>query len=161
VNPCINCSFDSSCWLRALEITKAFVEGYFDSSLEAFIKESEDGQMKAKAKQSPIERAIDELRQDGYTVIHPEHNGINSVLADLDKANLSPREVEDLCKTAKCVTLNGFIRYDSLPCGCGRIYKGMVLGCEQTVTTFNIKGGGLEGVKPCPKHQALIESIKL
>jgi hypothetical protein len=119
--------------------------------------------MKAKAtpKKSPIEKAIDELRQDGYTVINPEHNGINRILADLGKGDLSPREVEELCHTAKCPGLSGFIRIDALPCGCWRIYKGLLLGYEQTATTFNIKASGLEGVKPCPNHRALIEGIKL
>ena len=110
---------------------------------------------------SEIDYEIEHLTSDGYTVINPEHNAINLILADLGKANLSPREVEDLCKTAKCAGLNGFVRYDALSCGCGRVYRGMVLGCEKTPTTYNIKAGGLEGVKPCPKHQTLIEGIKL
>lgn len=115
--------------------------------------------MRTKAK-TPLEREVDQMTADGYTVIDPDHNAINLILADLGKADLSPREVEQLCQTAKCAGLNGFVRYDLLPCGCGRVYRGMIVGYHQDSHNFTIKTGGIEGVKPCPKHKALIEAIK-
>jgi len=96
---------------------------------------------------------------DGYIPIRPEHNAIKLILADLGKADLKPDEVEGLCHTFKCLTLKGFLRFDSLPCGCERSYEGKILGCQQTETVMSIGIGGLETVKPCAKHQELIEGI--
>ena len=110
---------------------------------------------------TPLEREADNLIADGYSVIDPSHNAINLILAELGKANLPPREVEELCHTAKVAGLNGFTRIDRLPCGCLRIYKGMILGHHQDPHNLTIRTGGIEGVKPCPGHTALVESIKL
>lgn len=110
---------------------------------------------------TPLEREADRLVADGYAVIDPRHNAITLILADLGKADLEPREVEALCRTAKCAGLNGFTRIDLLPCGCSRIYKGLVLGFDRYPQNISLRAGGVEGVKPCPKHNELIESIKL
>jgi len=110
---------------------------------------------------TPLDREVDQLIADGYTPIHPDHNAINTLLADLGKADLSPREVEELCQTAKVAGLDGFTRIDLLPCGCSRIYKGLILGHHQDPHNLTIRVGGIEGVKPCPKHTELIEGIKL
>ena len=109
----------------------------------------------------PLEREVDHLVADGYTPIHPDHNAINLILTELGKADLPPREVEALCQTAKVVGLNGFTRVDLLPCGCSRIYKGLILGHHQDPRNLTIRIGGIEGVKPCPKHTELIEATKL
>lgn len=105
-------------------------------------------------------QAIKELTDDGYTPINPDHNAINLILADLGKADLSPSEVEELCQTDKVPTARGFVRFDLLPCGCERIFKGMILGSEQTADSINITIGGIEGVKPCQAHAELIEKVK-
>lgn len=115
--------------------------------------------MRTKIQKTELDREVSRLVRDGYTPINPSHNGINEILADIGKSNLSPREVETLCQTAKCTGLNGFVRFDLLPCGCGRVYRGMILGCSQDSQSFNIKIGGIEGIKPCPKHTSLVESI--
>lgn len=117
--------------------------------------------MRANRQTTPLEREVERLQADGYTPISPEHNAINLILADLGKADLSPKEVEKLCQTAKCVTLNGFIRYDLLPCGCGRVYRGMALGFDRNPQTITLKVGGIEGVKPCQKHTELIQSLAI
>lgn len=118
--------------------------------------------MRARTKpKTELERETDRLIADGYSVIDPDQNAMNTILADLGKGDLSPREVEDLCQTAKCAGLNGFVRIDLLPCGCCRIYKGMILGYYQNHGTISLGTGGIEGVKPCPKHTELIETIKL
>lgn len=118
--------------------------------------------MTARTKpKTELERALDYLVADGYTPINAGHSAINLILADLGKADLSPREVEELCQTAKLVGLNGFTRIDFLPCGCCRIYRGMILGYYQNHGTISLGTGGIEGVKPCPKHTELIETIKL
>lgn len=109
---------------------------------------------------TPVERKIDYLVGQGYTVINPDHNAITLILIDLGKALLPPKEVETLCKTAKCVGLNGFTRFDTLPCGCERVYEGMILDHQHDPVNLTITIGGIEGVKPCPKHTTLIETIK-
>ena len=110
-------------------------------------------------RQTPLEREVERLQADGYIPIDPRHNAIKAILADLGKADLSPQEVEALCQTAKCVTLNGFVRYDLLPCGCGRVYRGLALGIDHNPQTITLKVGGIEGVKPCPKHTELVKSL--
>jgi len=117
--------------------------------------------VRAKTKErTPLEREADYLIADGYTPIDPHHNAIKAILADLGKADLPPREVEEFCQTAKVAGLNGFTRIDLLPCGCQRIYKGLILGHHQDPANFTIRIGGIEGVKPCPKHLDLVETIK-
>lgn len=111
--------------------------------------------------QTPLEREADRLAADGCSVISPEHNAIKAILSDLGKADLEPREVETLCRTAKVAGIDGFTRIDQLPCGCCRIYKGLALGIDRTPHTYSLRVGGVEGVKPCPKHTELIGSIKL
>ena len=106
-------------------------------------------------------QAIKELTDDGYTPIKPDHNAINLILADLGKADLSPSEVEELCQTAKVPTARGFVRLDLLPCGCERIFKGMILGSEHTADSLSMTIGGIEGVKPCSKHTELIHSLSI
>jgi hypothetical protein len=120
--------------------------------------------MTARTKpKTELEREAEHLIADGYCVIDPGHNAMTTLLAELGKADLSPREVEELCQTAKCAGLNGFTRIDLLPCGCCRTYKGMILGYYQNQNhgTISLGTGGIEGVKPCPKHAALVEGIKL
>ena len=115
--------------------------------------------MKAKA-QSRVDIEIERYQADGYTLIQPGKNAITMILAELGKAELSPREVETLCQTAKAVIPSGgFVRYDALPCGCGRVYRGLILSAENTPTSLKMAIGGFEGIKPCPKHTALVESI--
>jgi len=120
--------------------------------------------MTARTKpKTELEREADRLIADSYSVIDPSQNAMTTLLADLGKADLSPREVEELCQTAKCAGLNGFTRIDLLPCGCCRTYKGMIVGYHQNQNhgTISLSTGGIEGVKPCPKHTELIDSIKL
>jgi len=107
-----------------------------------------------------LEKAKEQLGGE-YIPIDPENNAIKAILQDLGKANLTPNEVEELCKTAKVPSLNGFVRLDTLPCGCERIYKGMILGHHQDPHNFTIRIGGIEGVKPCQRHIKLIEKIRL
>ena len=111
--------------------------------------------------QTPLEREADRLTAGGYSIISPDHNAINAILADLGKADLDPREVETLCKTAKVMGIDGFTRIDLLPCGCSRIYKGLALGIDRYPQTISLRVGGVEGVKPCQKHTKLIGGIKL
>lgn len=96
-----------------------------------------------------------------YTPISQEHNAMKLLLEDLGKDGLSPQEVEELCQTAKVPGINGFVRLDSLPCGCVRIYRGMVMGVERTLPNVSIRIGGLEGVKPCPRHVDLVRGIQM
>jgi hypothetical protein len=116
---------------------------------------------KTAQQKTPLEREVDYLIAEGYTVIDPAHNAIKAILTELGKADLPPREVEALCQTAKVAGLNGFTRIDQLPCGCQRVYKGMIVGFAYNPQTYALKVGGIEGVKPCPKHTELIEAIKL
>lgn len=116
--------------------------------------------MAKRNERNPIEREADRLIADGYVVIDPDHNGINAILADLGKADLSASDVERLCQTAKVVGVSGFTRIDLLPCGCCRIYKGIALGFSHLPPVYSIHAGGIEGVKPCSRHTALVESIK-
>ncbi len=115
--------------------------------------------LRTMLEKTQLERETDSLVADGYTVIDPEHNAITAILADLGKADLGPREVEQLCQTAKVAGLNGFTRIDLLPCGCVRIYKGMIAGFHHNPQTYTLRVGGIEGVKPCLGHTALVESI--
>ena len=96
-----------------------------------------------------------------YTPISPEHNAIKLILQDLGHGDLGPTEVEALCRTVKVPGLDGFTRLDQLPCGCERIYRGKILGAYQDSGSLNIRIGGLEGVKACPRHMDLISGISL
>jgi len=117
--------------------------------------------MKPKARQrSPLELERERLTAEGYTPIAPAHNAIKTILADLGKANLTPQEVEECCHTVKVAGLQGFTRLDTLPCGCQRIYRGMILGMSRDAQNYTISTGGIEGVKPCGTHRPLVESMR-
>ena len=117
--------------------------------------------MRQTKTKTELEWEIDRLKADGYTPIDPQRNAITTILAELGKTDLDPREVEELCQTAKCAGLNGFTRIDLLPCGCSRIYKGMITGYYRTNHgTISLGAAGIEGVKPCPKHTELISNIR-
>ena len=96
-----------------------------------------------------------------YMPISQEHNALKLLLEDLGKVGLSPAEVEALCHTAKVPGVNQFVRLDQIPCGCERIYRGMVMGVERTPPNVSIRIGGLEGVKPCAKHIDLVQKIQM
>lgn len=117
--------------------------------------------MRQKAKQRPpLELERERLTAEGYTPIAPAHNAIESILADLGKADLNPEEVEQCCHTVKVPGLMGFTRLDTLPCGCQRIYRGMILGMSRDAQNYIISTGGIEGVKPCETHRTLVERMR-
>jgi len=116
--------------------------------------------MARKNGKSQLDFEIERYKADGYTIIQPKQNAITLILADLDKADLSPKQVEELCHTAKAIIPSGgFVRYDLLPCGCSRVYRGLILSANHTPDTLKMTIGGIEGVKPCPKHTTLVEGI--
>nr|QBN22342.1 hypothetical protein [uncultured archaeon] len=112
------------------------------------------------AEESLVGWAENELG-DGYIPVSPQENAIDTILEDLGKSDLTPSKVEELCDTVKAPGLYGFSRLDSLPCGCKRIYKGKIFGLSETGDTYRFNIGGVEGVKPCKKHEELVDRIRM